>query len=65
MLLVMCNSCHAQAFTENGGSPDRAVECGCCPEEHDHGRAANETGEACRPVTIVVIPGGGANLAVT
>lgn len=57
MLLVTCNSCHTQAFTNDHGSPDQAVECDCCPESHDHGWAANKTGDICRPVTITVCPG--------
>jgi hypothetical protein len=57
MLLVMCNSCRAHAFTIDHGYPDRAVECDCCPDSHDHGENANETGVPCRPVTITVVPG--------
>lgn len=34
-----------------------AAGCACCPQDHHHGRAANE-GTPCRPVTITVIPGG-------
>lgn len=57
MLMVTCNSCHEMAFTDSGLHPDNALVCGCCTEKHDHGKAANETGEACRPVTITVLPG--------
>lgn len=57
MLLVTCNSCGEHAFTNNHGRPDVAVECGCCPESHDHGKNASETGDICRPVTITVVPG--------
>jgi|HubBroStandDraft_5_1064220.scaffolds.fasta_scaffold169259_2 hypothetical protein len=57
MLLVTCNTCGAQGFTLNGRYPDVAVECECCPEGHDHGKSANETGVICRPVTITVVPG--------
>ena len=34
-----------------------ALVCDCCTEEHDHGKNANETGVACRPVTITIVPG--------
>jgi hypothetical protein len=59
-LLVACNQCHAEVLTEDGTSPDRALVCGCCPLDHDHGQAANETGTPCRPVTISMVtePGG-------
>ncbi len=57
MLLVTCNACGAQNFTMNGRYPDTAVKCECCPSDHDHGRSANETGVACRPITITIVPG--------
>lgn len=31
--------------------------CGCCPQDHHHGQAANESGTPCRPVTITMLPG--------
>ena len=57
MLMVECLACHKKHFTEEGRSPDRALECACCPVEHDHGRAANESGKPCRPIEITVLPG--------
>ena len=45
-LVVSCKQCGATAETWDFQHPDLAVECGCCPEPHDH------TGLGCRPVTI-------------
>ena len=45
-LRVTCNGCGAEGFTFDYQHPDRAVSCGCCPEDHEH------SGE-CRPVTIL------------
>jgi hypothetical protein len=45
-LRVTCNSCGTAAETFNYANPDSAVECGCCPEDHDHNGL-------CRPVTIL------------
>ena len=61
MLLVQCNACGAQGFTESGDCPDEAVRCGCCPDHGSHGEHAEHvaaTGDAsCRPVTITLLPG--------
>lgn len=57
MLLVQCNSCNKVAFTEVGYNPDAALDCDCCPDNHNHGTNANETGVPCRPVTITAMPG--------
>jgi hypothetical protein len=57
MLMIECQGCHQKAFTADGRDPDRALDCDCCPESHHHGRAANETGEPCRPISITVLPG--------
>jgi hypothetical protein len=45
-LIVTCNTCGKSAETLNGLDPDSAVECGCCPERHNH------AGLGCRTVTI-------------
>jgi len=45
-LKVTCNSCGTSAETYDFAHPDRAFQCACCPEEHDH------AGLGCRPVTI-------------
>lgn len=45
-LTVVCNSCGASGDTWDYQHPDLAVECGCCPENHDH------AGLGCRTVTI-------------
>lgn len=45
-LTVTCNACLKSAETWDGLHPDRALECSCCPLEHDH------AGLGCRPVTI-------------
>jgi len=55
--MIECKTCHAKAFVSDGRYPDRALECGCCPESHDHGKAADETGRPCRPIHIYVLPG--------
>jgi hypothetical protein len=41
----------------DGRHPGNAVKCGCCPSDHDHDKAANETDVPCRPVTITLVPG--------
>lgn len=41
----------------DGRHPGNAVKCPCCPSDHDHDQAANETDVACRPVTIMIVPG--------
>jgi hypothetical protein len=46
-LRVTCNSCGTSGETCDYAHPDRAVQCGCCPESHDH------AGLGCRPVTIL------------
>ena len=61
MLLVQCNNCGAQGYTESGDLPDAVVRCGCCTDHGSHDEhvehvAAN--GDAsCRPVTITFLPG--------
>ena len=62
--MIECDTCHAKKFTEDGRSPDVQLKCGCCEVEHDHGKAANESGSPCRPVTIHLLPGS-ASLAVS
>lgn len=59
MLLVQCNSCKAVAFAadEQHQNTDAALECGCCPEDHDHAAHANAGNDPCRPVTITLVPG--------
>lgn len=54
MLHIQCNQCGKSVVTSDGSDPDSALVCGCCPEDHHHGEAANESGQACRPVTISV-----------
>jgi hypothetical protein len=48
-LIVTCDSCGKSGETWDGEHPDRAVECSCCPQEHDHG------GLGCRTVTITAM----------
>lgn len=45
-LTVVCNSCGKAAETWDYQDPDVAVECACCPEQHNH------AGLGCRTVTI-------------
>jgi hypothetical protein len=41
MLLVECKGCGAVAATNDHANPDRVINCGCCPIDHDHAAAAN------------------------
>lgn len=45
-LRVVCDSCGAEGWTFDYQHPDLAVQCACCPADHDH------AGLGCRPVTI-------------
>lgn len=54
---VQCNHCGAFVIIPAGADADAALTCGCCPLDHHHGEAANETGAPCRPVTITLLPG--------
>jgi putative aminopeptidase FrvX len=44
--------CGASVVIPAATDPDAALDCDCCPEDHHHGQAANETGAPCRPITI-------------
>ena len=55
--MLECKSCHAKTFVNSGYFPDRDLKCDCCPVDHDHGKAAGETGVVCRGITIHVLPG--------
>ena len=57
MLMVQCKQCGASGFTMDGRHPGNALKCECCPSDHDHDKAANETNVPCRPVNIIVVPG--------
>ena len=57
MLMIECDACHQKAFANDGRHPGMALDCACCPEKHDHDKAADETGKPCRPITISVLPG--------
>lgn len=50
-LAVTCDTCGTRGYTFDGGNPDAAVECRCCPQSHDH------AGLGCRTVTITVTAG--------
>jgi hypothetical protein len=39
--LAQCPRCGARATIGQGNDPDSAVTCGCCPQPHHHGQAAN------------------------
>jgi len=54
VLHIQCDQCGASVTTADGTDPDAALACGCCPEDHHHGEAANQTGVPCRPITITV-----------
>lgn len=49
MITVTCNSCGKTAQAADGRNPDAALECACCPQQHDH------AGKGCRPVTIYAV----------
>lgn len=59
MLLIQCNGCGASVTTSDGADPDAQLNCrpdgGCCLQDHHHGREADASGEACRPITITVL----------
>ena len=66
MLHLSCDGCGTSATVADGADPDAALTCGCCPEDHHHGHAADASGKACRPITIsvgrvAVGPSGGLN----
>lgn len=46
LLTVTCNSCGKSVKTLSGDRPDSALDCDCCPLQHDH------AGLGCRPVAI-------------
>lgn len=77
LIKVVCNQCGAKAYTENGDDPDGALVCACCPQDHNHGHAANacpgnHEGAACpASMTCIVLtpegeecPGGHCALGV-
>lgn len=49
MLKVCCLKCGKTVLTRNGADPDSELECGCCPQRHNH------AGLGCRPVNITVV----------
>jgi hypothetical protein len=57
VLMFECDQCHVKAFSSDGRNPGRVLKCACCPLDHDHDKAANETDQPCRPLTIHVLPG--------
>ena len=54
--MLECNACHQKVFTADARYPDMQLKCGCCPVDHDHGKAA-ENSTPCRPLTVHVLPG--------
>jgi hypothetical protein len=49
--VITCKGCNTSVtLYDDGADPHAALECGCCPEDHHHGAAAETTGEPCRPV---------------
>lgn len=68
MFHIACNSCGKSAVTADPSDPDSLVQCGCCPQTHHHGQAANECpgaggnhpGQACPvgPYCTAVTPAG-------
>jgi hypothetical protein len=45
-LTVTCNNCGTSGETTDASAPHAAVQCACCPQDHDH------SGLGCRTVTI-------------
>lgn len=49
---VQCAKCKATAVVQMNQHVHDALVCGCCPVQHNHGEAANQSGVACRPITV-------------
>lgn len=80
MILVECNNCRAQGFTEDGSNPDAVVRCTtpagdppgspegtCCTshESHEHHAAAvAETGNASCRPVTITMLPGSARVAM-
>ena len=48
----MCDGCHKfETITGDMSDPDGALDCECCPEDHNH------AGLGCRPITITATRG--------
>lgn len=68
MFHIACNGCGGWTLSADASDPDALLKCGCCPENHHHGRAAsacpgaggNHPGVACPtgPDCLVVTPAG-------
>lgn len=69
-LRIRCDGCGTSVITDTGADPDGALDCGCCPQDHHHGEAANacpghpgKHGKGvpgctvCRPLTITALAG--------
>jgi hypothetical protein len=67
--LLETNCCRQKAFITDATDPDAALncadECAQCTEDHHHGQNATATGEACRPITIIAMPGSVAGMTLT
>jgi hypothetical protein len=48
--LIVCQGCNATAMLYGTEDPHAALDCHCCPEDHDHKVATATTGIPCRPV---------------
>jgi hypothetical protein len=61
MIEIRTNCCGRTVTVADGSADAHAVAdaagCTCCPQDHHHGQAATESGTACRPLTITLLPG--------
>ena len=52
MFVVMCDKCKKfETVSGDMSDPDGALDCECCPEDHNH------AGLGCRPITITATRG--------
>jgi hypothetical protein len=48
--VITCLGCQASVVIYDDADPHAALECDCCPEDHNHGVATATTGIPCRSV---------------
>lgn len=46
--------CDASVVVASATNAGAQLDCDCCPEDHDHDKAA-EAGTPCRPITITAV----------
>ena len=57
LVQITCDKCGSWINAGDVAAPNdpNLLLCGCCAAWHDHDRAAEETGVACRPVTVTLL----------